>query len=255
MSLFTPGLVSITFRKLIPADVVTLVSKAGLFGIEWGGDVHVPHGDVKTAATVRRLTEAAGLSTTAYGSYYRVGGDDSPEFDAVLDTAVALGAPVIRVWAGNRDSADADEAYVDHVAADAHRIADLARAAGIIVAFEYHRGTIADKASATFALLARANHPALRTLWQPSVTETVTERLASLEAVSEILAHVHVFQWKATDRLPLSDGDAEWRNYLDILVKRGVPASLLIEFVAGDEPEAFLADARTLRNWIAQAEG
>ena len=41
------GLVSITFRELNPLEIIRLVSKAGLDGIEWGGDVHVPHGDIK----------------------------------------------------------------------------------------------------------------------------------------------------------------------------------------------------------------
>jgi hypothetical protein len=44
-----PGLVSVTFRKLAPAAIVELAVKAQLRSIEWGGDVHVPHGDVRAA--------------------------------------------------------------------------------------------------------------------------------------------------------------------------------------------------------------
>jgi hypothetical protein len=40
------GLVSITFRQLSPPAIIDLVRQAGLEGIEWGGDVHVPHGDL-----------------------------------------------------------------------------------------------------------------------------------------------------------------------------------------------------------------
>ena len=43
------GLVSVTFRKLEPAEIVDLVKQAGLQGIEWGGDIHVPHGDIQRA--------------------------------------------------------------------------------------------------------------------------------------------------------------------------------------------------------------
>ena len=46
------GLVSVTFRKLTPEKIIELVSEAGLNAIEWGGDVHVPHGDLKRAAEV-----------------------------------------------------------------------------------------------------------------------------------------------------------------------------------------------------------
>ena len=39
-----PGLVSVTFRKLSPEEIVQLVVSSGLKGIEWGGDIHLPHG-------------------------------------------------------------------------------------------------------------------------------------------------------------------------------------------------------------------
>ncbi len=116
-----PGLVSITFRKLTPQDVVQLAARAGLEGIEWGGDIHVPHGDVAIARQTGKITRDAGLEVAAYGSYYRLGTDDGPLFPAVLDSAVALGADKIRVWAGNA-SADADEAF--------HKLKAIYKAAG-----------------------------------------------------------------------------------------------------------------------------
>jgi 3-dehydroshikimate dehydratase len=45
-----PGLVSVTFRKLTPVEVAGLVKKGGLKSIEWGGDIHVPHGDLARRA-------------------------------------------------------------------------------------------------------------------------------------------------------------------------------------------------------------
>ena len=39
-----PGLCSITFRDLSVDDVVALAADAGLAGIEWGADRHVPPG-------------------------------------------------------------------------------------------------------------------------------------------------------------------------------------------------------------------
>ncbi|MFN2155934.1 MAG: sugar phosphate isomerase/epimerase, partial [Anaerolineae bacterium] len=93
------GLVSITFRQLSPAEIVARAAQAGLEAIEWGGDVHVPHGDVDAARTVRRTTEEAGLQVAAYGAYYRVGHEEPCPFADVLESAVALGAPLIRVWA------------------------------------------------------------------------------------------------------------------------------------------------------------
>lgn len=53
------------------------------------------------------LFEGAGLRVVAYGSYYHVGcqGQEGiPNFEDVLETALELGAPLIRVWAGNTGS-------------------------------------------------------------------------------------------------------------------------------------------------------
>ena len=68
-----PGLVSVSFRQLPAEEIVRLCAECGLEAVEWGGDIHVPHGDCATAEKVSGLTEAAGLRTAAYGSYYRCG--------------------------------------------------------------------------------------------------------------------------------------------------------------------------------------
>ncbi|MCJ7549353.1 MAG: sugar phosphate isomerase/epimerase, partial [Anaerolineae bacterium] len=105
------GLVSVTFRKLTPRAIVDLVAEAGLDAIEWGGDVHVPHGEIEIARSVRQMTEDAGLDMPSYGSYYRAGHSKLVPFGTVVETAIALGAPIIRIWAGKQGTAAADEAY------------------------------------------------------------------------------------------------------------------------------------------------
>ena len=45
----------------VAMNIIEAVKAAGLDGIEWGGDVHVPHGDVETAKRVAKLMEEAGL--------------------------------------------------------------------------------------------------------------------------------------------------------------------------------------------------
>ncbi len=252
MGSFSTGLVSVTFRQLNASEIVALVAKAGQAQIEWGGDVHVPPTDIANATAVRRLTEEAGLTSAAYGSYYRVGHSEREglPFAQVLDTAVALNAPTIRVWAGTRDSKDADDAYRVAVADDARRIASLAAQTGVRVAFEYHGGTISDNAAAALSLLEAADHPNLSTLWQPSVGVAPADRLGSLNAVLPRVAHVHVFQWDHPLRFPLADGAMEWRAYLDALSGANRAFPLLLEFVENDDPKAYLRDAATLREWI-----
>jgi sugar phosphate isomerase/epimerase len=253
--MFTPGFVSITFRQLSPQEIVDLVVRAGLTGIEWGGDVHVPHGDEAVARSVRSLTEDAGLRVAAYGSYYRVGHKETGPFEAVLACAVALGAPLIRVWAGTQGTDTADAAYFEQVVEDSRRIADLAAGAGIPIVYEFHRNTLTDTNAAARRLLETVDHPNVRSYWQPPRGYSVAENLAGIDAVLPWLAGLHVFNWdRATfARLPLADA-AEWPQYLSKAATTGRDMVALIEFVRGDTPEQFLADAAALKEWIADSK-
>jgi sugar phosphate isomerase/epimerase len=240
-------LVSVTFRQLAAGEVVELVAQAGLEGIEWGGDVHVPHGDIARAREVYRRTVDAGLVVCSYGSYYRVGHEDSPPFQNVLQSALALHAPIVRVWAGRRGSGDADEAHWRRVVEDSLHIADLAQQAGLGVAYEYHDNTLTDTNASALRLLQETNHPALSTYWQFRGEEGEEERLEGLRAILPRLSHVHV----NTGRRPLAEGQDLWLQRLDLVRSTGRDHYALIEFVQDDASEAFLRDAITLNGWLA----
>jgi sugar phosphate isomerase/epimerase len=254
MPQLTPGLVSITFRQLAPPEVIDLVVKAGLNGIEWGGDIHVPHGDIARAKEVRHQTLEAGLSIAAYGSYYRLGVSETQglSFARVLDSAVALGAPTIRLWAGNKGSAETSDAERNAVIADARRVADLAQRQGIVVSLEYHGGTLTDTRDSVRRLLGEISHPNLDFLWQPTNGEPAEACLARLHDVLPQVRHVHVFHWwpTAAERRPLAEGETSWLRYLDVIRRSGKTMPCLLEFVRDDSPEQFLRDAATLRRWL-----
>ncbi len=245
-SMITPGLVSVTFRQLAPAAVVSVAVRAGLRAIEWGGDVHVP--DRAAASRVAWLTSDAGLRAACFGSYLRLG---EPEGDppAVVDTAAALGAPLIRVWAGRLPSASASADDWSRIVADARRVGALAADVGIDVAFEYHRNTLTDTRASALRLLELVGRPNVGTLWQPDPTRDVDENLGDLASVLPWLRNVHVFSWTpARDRLPLAAQAPAWRRYL---AAAGGDRCALLEFVAGDDPARLVEDAATLHELLA----
>lgn len=172
------NLVSITFRQLAPADIVSLVAQAQLDGIEWGGDVHVPHGDVARTRTVRQLTHDAGLHVLAYGSYFRL--REGEAFEPVLEIAVVLGVRLIRVWAGDRGSALADATARERINLESRRISEWAAREGIRVAYEFHGNTLTNMLESTLHLLEAA--PLTQTLWQPPHELTETAQLEGLRA-------------------------------------------------------------------------
>lgn len=252
------GLVSITFRQLEPRQIIDLVAQAGLDGIEWGGDVHAPHGDVDAAREVATMTRDAGLEVLAYGSYYRVCATEDLPFDRVIDSAVALKTDVVRIWAGQGKFDEMTEDYRHRVADETRRLAHRAAEAGLTLAFEYHRGTLTETAASAQRLLEEVNHPNVKTLWQPHPKLTVDENEAALRAMLPWLVNLHVFSWDSEGaRLPLADGEAWWARYLQTAAT--APAhdrehAALIEFVTDSEPANFLADAAVLRHWLGTIE-
>lgn len=250
------GLVSVTFRALAPDAIISLVRQAGLDAVEWGGDVHVPHGDLGTAQFVGCATRAAGLKVAAYGSYYRAGESEmnSINFAIVLETATALGAPLIRIWAGNRSPQDADEAYRSRVAADTSRIAALAQTAGIRITYEYHPQTLTETPESAVSLLKAVDHPNLSTYWQVPLDATLEDRTHSLEAVLPFLSNVHVYNMVRVNgeirRQALVRAESAWLKDLRSMNRTRRTHYALLEFVQDNDPANFLRDAAVLRGWL-----
>ena len=244
------GLVSVTFRKLKPREVVDLVAKAKLAGIEWGGDIHVPHGDKARAQEAAKMTKDAGLKVAAYGSYYYAGLGGSPSFDEVLDSALELGAPLIRIWAGKKSPAEATAADRKKVVDDSIRIAEIAAKRKVALAFEFHNNTLTETTESAVQLLKEIGSANVRSYWQPHSKDALAGNLLSLDTVLPWLAHVHCYQWDANVRQPLEQGESEWKQYLTRIRKAAGNRYVMIEFVKDDSPEAFLRDAATLRKWL-----
>ncbi len=250
------GLVSVTFRELSPAEIVELVSGAGLACIEWGGDAHCPHGDVARAAEIAKLTAGAGLRTSAYGSYYRLAEQNEFGFEDVVASARALGAPTIRVWAGSRCSAEADAAYRERVVADSRHCADLAVAEGMTLSYEYHANTLTDTNDSAMALIEEVGHEALRSFWQPPNGKDTDYRLAGLKTIKPYMTNVHLFTWDADNkRQALINGEQWWERFLAEIATTGRDHDVLVEFVVENDPENFKRDAEVLKAWLARANG
>ncbi len=243
------GLTSVTFRKLAAQEIISRAAAAGLAGIEWGSDVHVPPHDLENARRVGEETRKAGLTVTSYGTYYRLGcGQD---FAPYLDVAEALGAPLLRLWAGTKGSADTDGdtrcAWVE----DARRCADMAAARGLIVGFEYHPVTLTDEGASAVRLMREIDHPVCRLYWQPEFAKSADAIVEGLLSVRPYLAAFHVFCWNPDhSRRPLADGIARWRSWLELVPEaRDLPC--LIEFVPGDDPAILCREVDALRAILA----
>lgn len=251
-----PGAVSATFKKMpLTADeVIALIRDCGLRAVEWSENVHVLPGDPAGAAELRRKTEAAGLRVAAYGSYFRLGEQENPgqAFAASLCSAEALGAPVIRVWAGTKASAEVSSPERCCLAQEAALIADMAMRRNIKAAFEWHKNTLTDTNESAEKLLLEAGHPNLYCLWQPTVALTPLERAAGIKKMGERLVNFHVYSWPDGRRGPLNA--AEWQYYFDAARQMGGEHCALLEFVRDDSEAQFRADAKVLLDLLESGE-
>jgi sugar phosphate isomerase/epimerase len=240
------GLTSVSFRSLSPERILVLAKAAGLNGIEWGGDIHLPPGDTALAERIGKLTRAAGLVVFSYGSYYKLLRGDN--FEPVLKTAAALGAPLIRVWAGEIPSAKADGPYYERAAVELGRLCREASAKSIEVALEYHRGTLTDTGEGAQKILRLAGVENLSTYWQPNPDLPPDEHYREIAMLLPFLSQVHVFYWERGNiRRPLAEGAAVWKTYIELLGKN---RNYIMEFVKDDSEQNFLADAAVLKDLV-----
>jgi len=244
------GMTTVTFRKMDVASLIALAQKAGLEGLEWGGDVHVPPGQAALAREVRSRCEDAGLAVLSYGSYYR---GEAEGFEAVLAAAVGLQARQIRVWAGTLSPDRTDGAAFEAMANHLEAAVRLAAPEGIRVALEYHRNTMTERIDAARRLLDAV--PGLYSYWQPNPDLDVDTHVREIQGLGERLTNLHVFAWSAGNvRHALEAGAAAWARYVRAVRALGGEHDFILEFVKDDSPEQLLADARTLAGWLEKDE-
>jgi sugar phosphate isomerase/epimerase len=248
------GLCSVTFRSLPAAEVVRLSVAAGLDCVEWGADVHAPPSDPSALATVRTLTRDAGLRVASYGAYWRAGVHPLAQLRPVLSAAAALGAPRVRVWAGEVGTAQATADIWRDVARALRQAGDLALDHGLQLGLEFHGRTLTDTVESTVRLLELVDHAAVAPYWQPRLDDPPDVAVEGLRVLLDQVAAVHVFSWWPRDRrLPLADRADLWQPVLAELLARKPGTDLLLEFVPGDDPAVLAREAQTLRRWVRQA--
>ncbi|AKU19013.1 hypothetical protein VV02_16645 [Luteipulveratus mongoliensis] len=239
---------SVTMRAHTTAQVIEVARGAGLPRIEWGADVHAPPGDQGHLAELRARTTEAGLAVASYGSYWRAGISSPSEMTTLVEAANALGAPRIRLWAGQIGTAQADDDVWDSAVRSLREACAVAREHSITLALEFHPNTLTDSVDSTLKLLERVDDPTLRTYWQPRLDEPVEPAVDGLRRLLPVLAGVHVFSWwPAATRLPLAQRSDLWASVTALLMGEIEPCDLMLEFVPDDDAALIPGEAQTLR--------
>ena len=134
------GFTSNTFRNIKDIEKIVLIAKtAGADCIEWSGDIHIT--DTASAEKAAELCRKNKLRICSYGSYYRVGSNNTEEWNKICKIASILGAGIIRVWLGSCDSEKTDDETYRNLLTDLQSICNTAREYGITVCPECHDNT------------------------------------------------------------------------------------------------------------------
>jgi len=242
------GLVSVSFRQNSCLEIAELCRKNSLSFIEWGGDIHCPAGDAKAAKEAAKLSETSGLCISSYGSYYRIGKnkDEGETFRSVLDSAENLGAPIIRIWAGDKSYSDMTKEEYKECIRDARLVCSMAEKSGKNVAFECHNWSLTDDYTSSQRTLSDIGCGNMKMYWQPNQFKTDEYNLEAIKALSEFITIVHVFNWKGDEKLPLKSGAKLWKKYVGELEKSPLPHKYLLEFMPNGKIDELPDEAEAL---------
>ena len=241
------GLTSVTFRKKSIREVVALCKKAGLCGIEWGGDIHVPPLIKEAAKEAAAATRDEGLRVFSYGSYYSPTKceDYLGEFETVAEAACRLGTDRIRIWASEKGRAETSEKEYAEFVSRMQRVGERAEAYGVTVCFEHHQNTVCDGGPQALQALRDIASPRVKTYWQP-ICPKAEDNLANIRMLAPYIQTAHIYHWIGWERYLLCEGKERWEKYIAALkaIDREVPC--LLEFAKDDAEENFFADAACL---------
>lgn len=241
------GLTSVTFRDKSVSEIIALAKEAGLSEIEWGADLHVKAGDVEGAKLVKRRCDEAAIRLPSYGSYYK--GTAIADFIPILQSALILKTPLIRIWAGRIPPETITESEFSTLVEHLQDACDRALEEGITLALEYHRKSMTQSRQGALRLLKAVNRINLKTYWQPNPEVSFEEHLEEIKALAPYLVSFHVFNWDQDNtRYGLSEnqGLKRWRAYLAQARLLGLTPNALLEFVKDDSSDAFRQDAQSL---------
>lgn len=248
------GLCTIAAQESPVEAVIATAGDAGYDGVEiWGKD-HVGDGAEDTCREIRGIADRHEVAIAVYGSYLRPGTDAyEDDVEHELDVAERLGAPLLRVWAGDEEYQDCSPSHWDDVVADLTDLAGRAADRGIGVTVEKHAGTVTNREEGARRLIRAVDRENCGLNWQPLFGVPADELLAEARALAPLSNNVHVqavpsVDSHSQDRCPLSEAYFDVPAMLEAFEDAGFEGYVEVEFVTDDLPfaEAASRDRRYL---------
>lgn len=246
--MFRIGLVSVSFRSLDPSRVLELCRSCGLGAIEWGSDIHAPCDDTDKLSSIAELQLENGIACSSYGTYFRLGSDDTEALHSYINAAKLLRTDTLRLWCGTKNYTETDRSEREHILREAKRAASIAEEYGVTLCMECHSKTFTDRLDGALELMETVASPNFRMYWQPDQFRPLEENLKYAEGIAKYTRTIHVFNWHGKEKRPLAEAIEAWRQYLS---RFDGSQTLLLEFMPDGRPEALPEEANALRRIIS----
>lgn len=241
------GLVSISFRKYSPKEILCAAVNSGLEFIEWGSDVHAPANDIQNLKNIAKMQKEYNIACSSYGTYFRLGETPLEELPDYINAAKLLNTDILRLWCGTKASADYSDEEKRKLILQCKSAAKIAEKSDVKLCMECHNGTLTDTVNSASELMNEVNSPSFKMYWQPNQYKSFEENCGYAEKIAPYTEHLHVFNWLEENRYPLALGISAWKKYLSYFNN---DKTLLLEFMPDDKIESLNAETEALKKII-----
>lgn len=240
------GMTSLTFREESVETVIRNAKEAGIEGIEWGvSDGHMALCNKERAEKIKKLSAKNNLEIFSLGSYCRMLSKE--ECDDALKTAVMLGAPIIRVWAGAKSPESGDDEYFNEIVENTIYMAEKAEKYNIVLGFECHMNTLTEVPEVAIRLIEKVSKKNVGMYWQPLVRYSPEENVSVRKKITPYLVgNIHIHNYSVEKGYqPLSEIEDRLNLYYQDIKDKDY--KVMIEFVKDSSLSNLISDAETLR--------
>ncbi|MGI6381052.1 MAG: sugar phosphate isomerase/epimerase family protein [Anaerolineae bacterium] len=252
-----PSICSIAWRDEPIEVVLPIAAQAGYLGVEvWQPHVqrHLEsHGSLEMLGALLARQQ---LAVPMVSGYYDLALQPQESLDALAthaQQAVALGAPLLRMFTGGESSREATLSVWSQVVAALQQACDQLAPMGLAIALETHEGNLHDATPSTLRLLERVDRPNL----------CINLDIFNLYAIGEdpceawlrLRPHVRMIHLKNAVRqgqsrrlgIPLTEGEMPYRPFLDAVGGSDYDRFASVEWFGPEPAQAAVGEISYLR--------
>lgn len=223
----------IPFHKL--EQLLAPIAHAGFRSIEvW--QHHISEEAESQINAIREAGASLGLSFPVVGLYpqLHVGGEEgrreSERINRLLRYAKMLGAGVVKIFVGSRDSAIITPGEYELSVEAMKQMASRAEALDLTITGETHPNTLFDTVGSCRRFMQDVQSDRFKICFQPFDLRDTDQAIRDYQSLAENVVHVH-YQGRKEDSMDLlENSDLDYRRLTRTLARRGFSGYLCIEF-------------------------